>query len=727
MSTNLTITPEAGLPDRGAKGLRIDFATGNDGAYLLHDLADDAAVLHVRLMLAPATATGGAARVAGAHDAAGSPTWWLDFDADQRRVYLELATGHVIAADLNALPWHCIEAGVDTSEGVARLWIDGLEHDAVQGTFDDLASRSVWLGGVFKDTAMAGAIYADEWVMSEAYIGPVVAEPTSTYADDPRRWLVLYNAAVPDAVTWVEAYRVARGVPFANLLGLSLPTQETINTEQYSDLAGLVNGYLAGNGLGQQVMGVLVGFGVPGYVDFGFGHLDAVPSLMHSDHLDETVVGNPEVSNALPQRPRFADMAGRRMTARIDGPTLEAALTLIDRADAQIADGLGDGADAKLWFDPFAGSPGSIHTWWRQQMIDWAIGYDRQRLRLSMEVSGDLHDPDQPETGFASISHDAFFWGWPAAEAPAPPAGFFAEPAGPRVCCVQLHHSSATSTTLRSATPANWIDTALAAGYAAAIASSRSFSLSNTPHVRPFFDALRQGWTLGEAWYVSLPIQREGQHLVGDPLLRTRFPAAGWDVFGPVRQLEHLDVTTPAVALPLHATSHAMTALPEFPEDGDGAVYLVRRLDDQGRSEGGLAMTHEVRDGALFRRPAMAPILPERGGWRPLIDEGGMQLVVQWERPMRDARVRQVSLLVEADGEAEAVLFTSDLNDAVKDGLITADACAMPLHVPLPPQRARYRWRYVSDDGAVQDTPRSAWVQPVMPGDKSLTVWETQS
>ncbi|MEX1017511.1 MAG: TIGR03790 family protein [Phycisphaeraceae bacterium] len=720
MSTTLTITSDAAFPDRGTQGLHVAFATGNDGAYLSHDLGDDAPLLHVRLLLAPHTATGGAVRVAGGHDDSGAETWWLDFDTDARLVRLTLATGDELTATLNALPWHCLEVAVDTLDGTARLWVNGIEHSTAEGTFSALVTRSVWLGGMFKDTALAGDLYLDEWAIDTQYVGPAVATPTSAYADDPRRWLVLYNAAVPDAVTWTEAYRQARGVPFANLLGLTLPTSETITGEQYASLASAVNDYLATTGLQQQIMGVLVGFGVPGYVQDGSFPADAVPALMHSAHLDTTLTHNPLAADALPTRPTFDDLAGQRMTARIDGPTLTDALALIDRADDHLAHGLGEGDAAMLWLDPFAGSPTSEHGWWRQQMVDWALSLDRQRLRLPFEISGDPHDAEQPEVNFTAIRNDAFFWGWPAPTAPAPPAGFFDEPAGRRACCVQLHADDPTATTLRSATPTNWVDSALAAGYAAAVGTSRQCSLSNTPYVRPFFEALRHGWTLGEAWFLALPIQREGQHLVGDPLLRTRFPARGWDVFGPVRQLEQVDPAAPAALLRADIATFNVQDEARLPDDGDEAVYLVRRVDEHGRSEAGLTLTRVVRDGDTLRQPAVPPAWPDRDGWRPRLDLGQVHPALWWERPARQARVQAVSLLAEVDDEPEAVAFTADVTH------LDPHAYRVITTLPLPAQPARYRWRLVADDGSVTHTPYSAIVRPTPLAAQPLNLLEVR-
>ena len=725
MSVTLTQSASAAMPDRPrhstGTGLLVTCAQGDGGAYLQHDLGSEQTVLHVRLALNPGNTSGGAVRIAGGCDSQRNEVWWLDYDADNRAVSAALADGTTLTAMLNALPWHTVELKVDAATGEAKLWINGLAADTASGTYSDLAAQHVWLGAVFKDTALTGALQLDEWALADAHIGPVLAPTISDHADDPARWLVIYNTAVPDSVAWADSYRAARGVPFANLLGLDLSTNEVIDSNEYIDLVNASNNYLARTGLDSRIMGVLTGYRVPGYVDYdGAGVLDPVPALLQTGSTSDDPPDNPLAADALPDRPLFGDLAGARMTARVDGPDLASAQALTTRATNLINNGFGDpdsavyGENATLWFDPFAGSSALIapHI---TRMLDWAQSIDRMRLRLPFEYSG---DPDQPEqdANFAAIHSDAFLWSWDRTSPPDPPEGFFADPAGPRVLSVQLHAIDPTATTVRSATPGNWLDLALDAGYAAAVAGSKSYSTSAIPFTRPLFEALRHGWTLGEAWHLSLPLLREGLYLVGDPLLTIALPRRGWDVYGPLDRLESLDPSSPVQGLREPSTQLALDSTLQ-PAADQTRLYMVRHVDAHGRRESSAATVRIHNHGGLAAPPPRAPIWPDQLDWPVRIEQAALQLQLMWDRPIAACHAAKIELRGIVDGAAEVTLAEPTIDPR----RTTVEAT-----LPLPAQQGQYRWRITSPDGVVLQTP---WSQPVTPRESpniALTVLEAR-
>ncbi len=100
------------------------------------------------------------------------------------------------------------------------------------------------------------------------------------------------------------------------------------------------------------------------------------------------------------------------------------------------------------------------------------------------------------------------------------------------------------------------------------------YNLSASPYARPFFDALRQGWTLAEAWFVALPLVRNTLFLTGDPLMTVAIPREGWDIWGPVELLEHLDAQTPSLAL---RESQRSASLPVALQPSTGTDVLCRK------------------------------------------------------------------------------------------------------------------------------------------------------
>jgi uncharacterized protein (TIGR03790 family) len=703
----------ANFPDRPAGsgiGLRAVLAAGDDGQYLSHNLLSAHAILHVRLAFHPATVAGGLLVLLRGLNSSDGETMRLTYETTTRQITFALPTGTNISATLlTELSWHVVEIKLDTANGDAQLWINGLSAGQTSGSFAALTTQTVWLGVIYKATAATGELYLDEWVMAEEYVGPVRIEPAGDYANDPTRWLVIYNTSNADSRAWVDTYRAARNIPYANLLGLSLSSSETIDAAAYADLVNATNDYLTTNALTDQVMGLLLGYGVPGYVDFDDnGTLDAVAALMHRNL---TVAGysfNNNAADALPTRPTYSSLSGDRLTARMDGANLTNTLALIDRATALKAEGLNQGDSATIWFDCFPG-PGALFQPAAQQMLGWALSLDRKRTRLPLQLAGDPASTEAAE--FAQVDNDGFFWGWSSTT---PPPELFGAPAGDRIFSLQIHTDDPTATTLRSATPSNWIDRALADGYASAAASSRAYSISAAPLARPFFEALRLGWTLAEAWYLALPVLREGLYLVGDPLLTVAMPKTGWDVFGPFERLEDLDATQPSDMLRSAQTSLALPTSLQ-PSEGLAGRYIVRNVDEAGRSEASVVGVGVVNLNGVAAREALRPVWPQETDWPVWVEQGQAVVRLLWDRPMSSCRLAQVELRAQPVGGAESTVFQAKI-DVRARSIETAQ--------PLGSTALRYRWRITSADGVIWHTPWSTTLFPAEPATVALTLME---
>jgi uncharacterized protein (TIGR03790 family) len=700
VSATLSQSTAAAFPDRPAggsgAGLAMAMTAGADGQYVTIDLNVETSPMHTRVLLSPASAAGGSVTVVRGLDDGGNEVFRVAFNAANATVTATLATGDTLTAALNpAFDWHCIELGIDADAGSAELWVNGVSGDDAGGAFDSLRTRTLWIGGVFKDYAATGTLYLDEWVVADQYIGPVVTTPTSEYGDDPARWLVVFNSESDDAFAWADHYRQARHVPYANLCGLALPSDETIDAAGFTALNDAIEAYLVANGLKQQVIGVLLGFGVPGYRLYSqWSALNAIPSMLHLAGSASGGAPNPLPAGDTINRPNADNLGPFRLTARLDAPDLNSAKALVDRAVALSQQGVGDGSSCTIWLDPYTDAAPASYI---QAMADWAASVDRMKTHLPIMLSADT-DPQQ-EVQFDAIHDDGFFWGWKQAT---PPAGFFAEPAGARVCCVQLDMQDGTATTLRNAQPTGWADGAVAAGYASAVGSCAVYSASSIPSVRLFFEALRRGWTLAEAWFVAQPWLRDNLFLVGDPLLTVPMPKDGWEVFGPLDRLEHLDPDAPNLATRASELTAALPT-PLQPAIDQEAVYLVRRVDGAGRSEAG---ARSVRISRLANGPALAPNVPtwpDHSEWPVLVEDCVVKLTAAWEGPIASAGVKTVELIGQIDGGAVQVLATFSPT-GLDRRLVTQQ--------PLPQQSARYAWLARTADGAERQTPWSALITP---------------
>jgi len=700
MTTTLTQSSAAAFPDRPTQsglGLHVTMSAGGDGGYLAYQHPSELVAIHFRCVLSVASVAGGTVVFAAGFDASGSESFRAGYDPATNILTVTLPGGVNLSATLSGgLPWHCVEIALNPATSSAQLWVNGLSEGQASGAGSLRNTQTIWLGSILKEAQTVGELYLDEFQLADSYIGPVKVDPLSPYADDPASWLVVYNTADLDASVWAEAYRQARQIPFANLLGLPLPTTEIIDATQYASLITSIDDYLSANNLTNQVMGVLLGYRVPGYVDFtGSGTLDSVPALMHRN----TSTSGPAVNlNAMPttyQRLAISDLAGDRLTARIDGPDLADATALIDRSTALSTTGLGEGADTALYFDPFVGSNPTYQSEF-QNLVAWSQSLNRMRTRLPILLSGD--PAGNTEAGFNSVSNDGFFWGWSSTLTD---PNIFGVPTGKRALSVQLYLEDASATTLRGVPALNWIDKPIDQGYAAAAASSKANPVTAIPDAGSLFGALVEGWTLAEAWYVALPTLREGFYLVGDPLMTPLMPRGGLDVFGPLQDLADLNPSAPALQLREDESPADLSAI--APIDGKEGVYVIRHRDGAGRLESSTTLLRVVNVAGVAKAPPSQPIWPYAPDWPVMLESAQAVFTLCWSGPLNQMRVNSVDLFSQVQGQAEVSAAQPSL-DPLADHVKVTQA--------IPPDRTRYRWVITSPDGVSHQTPWSAWLEP---------------
>lgn len=236
--------------------------------------------------------------------------------------------------------------------------------------------------------------------------------PLSDYANDPRRWLVVYNSADADSTTWAGLYADRRAIPSVNRCGLSLPTDEVVSAAQYETMRQQIGTYLDNNDLREQVVGVLLGLNVPGYADVaGLGALTPIAAYLHTDDTHGLTVVNPLYQSTIAERPAASDFGGVRLTCRIDASTLAEAIAMIDRADSLTDQPLAHDANADVLFDINPDNPavGPVYT---QPVEDWATGQGLAVLRLPATI----YDAQAP----TQAANESVVWGWRDA---APPSG----------------------------------------------------------------------------------------------------------------------------------------------------------------------------------------------------------------------------------------------------------------------------------------------------------------
>jgi hypothetical protein len=680
VAVSLTQAASAAYPDDGPEGMgvRAEFGEGNAGRRLSLALPAGAQAVYGRVAVAGGGMASGRATLMRCQDASGRPLAWLTLDSD-RSVRLETAEASSSAVPLPALAWASLEMGLDPVGGVARLYIDGVSRGTASLPVGaESASIEV---GVMDGRAATGGLALDDWVVADGPIGPPVREPAEPHAGDPARWLVLYRADQAESVAWADRYRLARGVPLGNLLGLTTADAESVDAAEVDALRQAIRDRLAHGPLGSRVVGVLLGPGLPGLINDGAA-VWPVAACIETDDAAGVLAINP-LGGGAPARPTAEALAGRRIVARIDGDA-DLAHAVLDRSLDRSSRRLGGGDTlARLYVDPY-GLPITdwLHT---TTLAAWAESPDARRLRLSIDVT------TADDRSFDRLEHDAFYLGYASGS----PGGQFFGEAEERVVFVQPDATQSVQQTLRSGRGAHWPGAALDAGYAATITATSTYTPEAVPDASRFFEALWRGWTLGEAWGVCRPTLGTPLHLVGDPLMTVRFPSGGYRLYGPGRGVADALGRPPLAELPAGSAEASLDA--GLLEPG---VYVVTAVDAEMR-ENAAASAIRVEDaGGGLLEPPRRPVWPRRSGWRWSADHAAR---LAYEQPLRTLSLR--SIVLEAEDAASAITTVGEVS-------VESSSAGGAVALGASDGARRFRWRVVGWSGQAIVTPWSAWRMP---------------
>jgi uncharacterized protein (TIGR03790 family) len=353
--------------------------------------------------------------------------------------------------------------------------------------------------------------------------------------------VVVYNLRLPESKQVAEHYAKVRKVPAEQVIGLRLPTGETMTRAEFRDdlqgplwkqlekrklftLRSVTRGdELSGNVVASKIRYAVLCYGVPLKIDSDPGLVEELPPGTAAElRRNEAAVdaelallplsgqrlrlGGPwmskfyGVTNTAPLHPTN----GVLMVARLDGPTPKIAEELVDRAVQAETDGLW----GRAYFDLRGLGEGEY-----KKGDDWISGAAKQAQRHGYETVID-DKPGVLSAGFP-MSQVALYAGWYEFNV----AGAWARPeveVMPGAIAYHLHSFSAA--TLRS-TNQNWVGPLLARGVTATMGCVQEPYLDGTPDVATFFHRmLFSGFTFGEAAYAAQRVLSWQTTVVGDPL-----------------------------------------------------------------------------------------------------------------------------------------------------------------------------------------------------------------
>lgn len=385
-------------------------------------------------------------------------------------------------------------------------------------------SRRGKQGGTGMDVpgwSLAGAVFPIIAAAASAQTPP--AERTAALPDS---WLVLYNSNVTDSVAWKNWYIAQWGIPETNTLGLNVSGDEKVSVTHFQTqiFDPVVNHLDAHPELSERVMGILVGYRVPGnfFEDAqrpnlqGGGGWSVACNLQ--DLTSSTWYRRANLHYfavvAVPPAPRLtkSTLSFRLyMTARIDAPTLEQAKDLTRRARTISTNALPLPVGEYICHDySDAGAPGG-DVWYLLRAAVQCEGLNAPAGRFPWLAWESECDPT-PSCAMQFSYYRLTGWqnvAWGGA------------PAGPRILGYALNSWGATTVRSTTAHEGRYVPNALFnGGFAAAIGATAEPYLTSQVDVSSLVWCLADGRTLGEAMFHATPYHNWMWELDGDPLLR---------------------------------------------------------------------------------------------------------------------------------------------------------------------------------------------------------------
>ncbi len=378
------------------------------------------------------------------------------------------------------------------------------------------------------------------------FVFMVRALPAADVSPSPEiatRVVILANSRDADSLRIARHYADVRGVPAVNVIALPLAERETITWREFvvtlwepllarlvadrwidafamnsTDAVGRRN-YAPHD---HRIAALVVCRGVPLKIEHDPGLAAEVPPLTRRAELrsnagavdsELSLLATPNyainafVLNPLFQvdRPTTAQLRQVVRVARLEGPTADDALALVDRAVAAERSGLHGRAYVDLALRDKAGDAWLESAAAQLAAAGFKTTVDREPATFAPDVR--LESP-------------VFYFGWYASNLDGPFAvPGFRFPSG----AIALHIHSFSAATLRSAS-VGWTGPLVARGVTATVGNVFEPYLQFTHRPDLLVRAFLRGDTLAEAAYYALPALSWQAILVGDPLYRP-FPA----------------------------------------------------------------------------------------------------------------------------------------------------------------------------------------------------------
>jgi len=349
--------------------------------------------------------------------------------------------------------------------------------------------------------------------------------------------VVIYNSRLPASKDVADYYAARRNVPPDQILGLDLPTEETMSRADYRDglehplLQFLENKKLmvysspkALKPSSAKIRYAVLCYGVPLRIAEDSSVIEPAQANIKEALRRNGAAVDSELSVLPTQDPSvpltgplrnpgyektnawwFNPTNGLLLVARLDGPSAEIARQLVDKAIEAETNGLW----GRAYFDLRGLTSGAY-----KMGDDW-IG---EAAKLSQRYGFETVVDNQPETFSEAfpMSQIAFYAGWYDWNVSGP----FTRPKVEFMPGAFAYHLQSFSAQSLRTTNKNWCGSLLAAGATATMGCVDEPYLECTPNIAVFFAGWLSGFSFGEAAYDCQQALSWQTTVIGDPLYR---------------------------------------------------------------------------------------------------------------------------------------------------------------------------------------------------------------
>ena len=263
----------------------------------------------------------------------------------------------------------------------------------------------------------------------------------------------------------------------------------------------------------RRIWAIITGFNVPGGFHHGPDIIATTSRLSRIHHDFQKQLRNYLFDRAAFKRFDRVDARFALVTSRIDAATLDITSDFLDRTSEFKKQSTAKG---KFYIDPYSGILGADAAEYQNEILDF-VG--RELVETNLEVFSTVFLDPYIDVVLPFVKDDSFTWSWFADRSS---LSFFQATNSARLFFYNADYDGAF--TVRDVNDRRWPLLAMRSDYISTAGAMSNPTIDGLLRPRPFFRALLDGATTGEAMLYSTKFVDWTMSFFGDPLLQVHFP-----------------------------------------------------------------------------------------------------------------------------------------------------------------------------------------------------------